>query len=84
MRNLAGDFGGRGVSTAEAARISGGVDVGRWLGAPDLGGRGGSDGDPAGNFEALAATRVERVRAEPFEAVEISVGVLFGEEEPEE
>ncbi len=39
---------------------------------------------PDGYIEVLAATRGERVRAEPFEAVEISVGVLFGDEEPEE
>lgn len=31
----------------------------------------------------LAADRTARVRAEPFEAVELSVGALFGEEEEE-
>ncbi len=46
------------------------IDVRRW--APD------------GYIEVLAATRGERVQAEPFEAVELSVGALFGDEEPEE
>ena len=39
---------------------------------------------PDGYIEVLAATRAERVRAEPFEAVEFNVGVLFGDEKPEE
>ncbi len=39
---------------------------------------------PDGYIEVLAAQRGERVRAEPFEAIELSVGVLFGEDEPEE
>jgi hypothetical protein len=32
----------------------------------------------------LAAQRGERVRAEPFDAVELHVGVFFGDDEPEE
>jgi Uma2 family endonuclease len=39
---------------------------------------------PDGYIEILAAQRGERVRAEPFEAIELHVGVLFGDEEPEE
>ncbi|MEO7329364.1 MAG: Uma2 family endonuclease [Minicystis sp.] len=39
---------------------------------------------PDGYIEVLAAQRGERVRAEPFEALELSVGVLFGEDEPDE
>ncbi len=35
---------------------------------------------PDGYLEILAAERAERVRAEPFEAIELSVGVLFGDE----
>ena len=36
---------------------------------------------PDGYIEVLTAERGERVRAEPFEAVELSVGVLFGDDE---
>jgi Uma2 family endonuclease len=36
-----------------------------------------------GYLEILAAQRGERVRAEPFAAVELQVGVLFGEDEDE-
>jgi Uma2 family endonuclease len=39
---------------------------------------------PDGYIEVLAAQREERVRAEPFDAVELHVGVFFGDEEPEE
>jgi Uma2 family endonuclease len=39
---------------------------------------------PDGYIEVLAAQRGERVRAEPFDAVELHVGVLFGDDEPEE
>jgi Uma2 family endonuclease len=36
---------------------------------------------PDGYLAALTAGRADRVRAEPFDAVELSVGVLFGDEE---
>ncbi|MBI2391157.1 MAG: Uma2 family endonuclease [Deltaproteobacteria bacterium] len=36
-----------------------------------------------GYLEVLVAERGERVRAEPFEAIPLSVGVLFGDEEDE-
>ncbi len=36
---------------------------------------------PEGYTEALVASREERVRAEPFEAVEFLVGVLFGDDD---
>jgi Uma2 family endonuclease len=36
---------------------------------------------PDGYLVALAAARGDRVRAEPFEAVELDVGELFGDEE---
>ena len=36
---------------------------------------------PDGYLAALTAGRVDRVRAEPFEATELPVGVLFGDEE---
>jgi Uma2 family endonuclease len=39
---------------------------------------------PDGYIEVLAAQRGERVRAEPFDAIELPVGVFFGDEEPEE
>jgi Uma2 family endonuclease len=39
---------------------------------------------PDGYIEVLAAQRGERVRAEPFDAVELNVGVLFGDDEPDE
>ena len=39
---------------------------------------------PDGYIEVLAAQHGERVRAEPFDAVELNVGVLFGDEEPDE
>jgi Uma2 family endonuclease len=39
---------------------------------------------PDGYIEVLAAQRGERVRAEPFEAVELQVGVFFGDDEPDE
>lgn len=35
---------------------------------------------PDGYLAALTAGRADRVRAEPFEAVELAVGVLFGDE----
>ncbi len=38
---------------------------------------------PDGYIEVLAAERNERVRAEPFEALELRVGVLFGDEDEE-
>ncbi len=37
---------------------------------------------PDGYIEILAAERGERVRAEPFDALEVDVGVLFGDDEP--
>jgi Uma2 family endonuclease len=37
---------------------------------------------PEGYLEALVAVRGETVRAEPFEARELAVGVLFGDDEP--
>lgn len=36
---------------------------------------------PEGYLEVLTTERGERVRAEPFDAVEISVGVLFGDDD---
>ncbi|AUX24549.1 hypothetical protein SOCEGT47_050870 [Sorangium cellulosum] len=39
---------------------------------------------PDGYIEILAAQRGELVRAEPFDAVALHVGVLFGDDEPEE
>jgi Uma2 family endonuclease len=39
---------------------------------------------PDGYIEVLAAQRGERVRAEPFDAVELQVGVFFGDDEPDE
>lgn len=36
-----------------------------------------------GYVEILAAERGERVRAEPFEAIPLEVGVLFGDDEEE-
>jgi Uma2 family endonuclease len=39
---------------------------------------------PDGYVEVLAAQRGERVRAEPFDAVELPVGAFFGDEEPDD
>jgi len=39
---------------------------------------------PDGHPVALAASTGETVRAEPFDAVELPVGVLFGDEDEEE
>jgi Uma2 family endonuclease len=39
---------------------------------------------PEGYIELLAAERGETVRAEPFEAVPLRVGVLFGDDEEDE
>jgi Uma2 family endonuclease len=39
---------------------------------------------PDGYIEVLAAQREERVRAEPFNAVELHVGLFFGDEEADE
>ena len=39
---------------------------------------------PDGYLEVLAAERGQRVRAEPFEAVELTVGVLFGQDDEDE
>jgi hypothetical protein len=36
-----------------------------------------------GYLEVLAAERVQRVRAEPFDAIELDVGVLLGDDEGE-
>ena len=36
---------------------------------------------PDGYVEVLVADREERVRAEPFDAVELPIAVLFGEDE---
>jgi Uma2 family endonuclease len=36
-----------------------------------------------GYTEVVAADRTERVRAEPFDAIELSIGVLFGDDEEE-
>ena len=38
---------------------------------------------PDGYIEVLAAERGERVRAEPFDAIPLHVGVLFGDEDDE-
>lgn len=38
---------------------------------------------PDGFIEVLSAMRGERVKAEPFDAIEIAVGVFFGDEEEE-
>jgi Uma2 family endonuclease len=38
---------------------------------------------PEGYVEILAAERGERVQPEPFEAIPLVVGVLFGDEEDE-
>jgi Uma2 family endonuclease len=38
----------------------------------------------AGFTEVLVAERGERVRAEPFEAIEITVGVLFGDDDDDD
>ncbi|PKN40685.1 MAG: Uma2 family endonuclease, partial [Deltaproteobacteria bacterium HGW-Deltaproteobacteria-20] len=35
-----------------------------------------------GYLHVLGATRTERVRAEPFDAIELPVGVFFGDDEP--
>jgi Uma2 family endonuclease len=37
-----------------------------------------------GYLEVLSTQRGERVRAEPFDAIELDVGVFFGDDEPEE
>ncbi len=39
---------------------------------------------PDGYLEILVAERDEVVKAEPFEAIPLKVGVLFGDEEDEE
>jgi Uma2 family endonuclease len=36
---------------------------------------------PDGYLEVLVADQSERVRAEPFDAIELQVGVLFGDDE---
>ena len=38
---------------------------------------------PDGYIEVLAAERGERVKAEPFDAITLQVGVLFGDDEDE-
>lgn len=38
---------------------------------------------PDGFIEILSAMRGEKVRAAPFDAIEISVGVFFGDDEEE-
>lgn len=38
---------------------------------------------PDGYVEILAADRDERIRAEPFEAIDFRIGVLFGEDDEE-
>ena len=38
----------------------------------------------AGYVEVLIADRSERVRAEPFDAIELQVGVLFGDDDDSE
>jgi Uma2 family endonuclease len=40
--------------------------------------------EPAGYLEILIAERGERVRAEPFDAIPLQVGILFGDEKEEE
>ena len=37
----------------------------------------------AGYVEVLIADRSERVRAEPFDAIDLQVGVLFGDDDDE-
>jgi Uma2 family endonuclease len=39
---------------------------------------------PEGYTEILSAERGERVRAEPFDAIPLQVGFLFGDEEEDE
>ncbi len=39
---------------------------------------------PDGYIEVLSAMRGERVRAEPFDAIELQVGVFFGDDEEEQ
>jgi hypothetical protein len=34
-----------------------------------------------GYLEVLVAERAQRVRAEPFDAIELDVGILFGDDE---
>ena len=41
------------------------------------------DHDPDGYVEVLIAERGETVRAEPFDAIELRVGVLFGDDDDE-
>jgi hypothetical protein len=36
---------------------------------------------PAGYLDVLAAERNQRVRVEPFDQIELAVGVLFGDDE---
>ena len=36
---------------------------------------------PDGYVEILASERGERVRAEPFDAIELAVGIVFGDDE---
>lgn len=38
---------------------------------------------PDGYVEILVADRDERIRAEPFETIDLRVGVLFGEDDEE-
>jgi Uma2 family endonuclease len=38
---------------------------------------------PDGFIEVLSAMRGERVRAEPFDAIELSMGVFFGDDDDE-
>ncbi|MDI3287893.1 Uma2 family endonuclease [Polyangium sp. 15x6] len=40
--------------------------------------------EPAGYLEILVAERGERVRAEPFDAIPLQVGILFGDDEEDE
>ena len=39
---------------------------------------------PDGYIEVLIADRSQRVRAEPFDGIELSVGVLFGDDPPDD
>jgi len=39
---------------------------------------------PDGYIEVLIADRTQRVRAEPFDGIELSVGVLFGDDPPDD
>jgi Uma2 family endonuclease len=55
-----------------------------WILDPDQGGLFVYRRHDDGYLEVLAAQRGQRVRAEPFEAIEISVGALFGDDDDDD